>query len=154
MSELERRIFGDAGPLEPAPKSDRLHDNRAVALGGRMTWQYAWDLAAGGGGRDYVARALLARGLDPEAVKSLVVEVFAARRADFISRGRRFIVIGLLLLAGAALLAGFTVRAYSGPSYDQVRVGALAFRRATLPAVFGLGLFLWGLGLVRRGSRL
>ncbi|MCC6739954.1 MAG: hypothetical protein IT452_12975 [Planctomycetia bacterium] len=154
MGEFERKLFGEAGSLEPAPKSDGLHDNRAVSLGGRVTWQYAWDLAAGGGGRDYVARALLARGLDPDVVKSLVVEVYAARKADYRARGRRSMIVGALLLAGAVVLAVFTLRAYSGPEYDPVEVGALVFRRATLPAAIGLGFLLWGIGLVRRAAKL
>ena len=154
MGEIERKLFGQVGDLEPGPKSDGLHDNRAVALGGRMTWQYAWDLSGGSVGRDYVARALLARGLDPAVVKPLVVEVFEARRKDYERRGARFIAISAVLLVVAGLAVAGTIRWGNAVGLEDVEIASLVIRRAILPAAFGVGCGAWGWGLRRRATKM
>ena len=155
MNEFERNLIGPVNSdLEPKPKSDGLHVNSAVALGGRMTWQYAWDLSAGFAGRDYVARALLARGLPADAVKDLVVEVFAERKRDYYRRGNRYIAIAVALLLLSAGLAFFTVQQGRFQNVDPVDLAMAGVRRCVFPAIFGAGLAIWGVGLRRRAARL
>jgi hypothetical protein len=140
--------------LEPNPKSDSLHDNAAVGMGGRIAWQYAWDLVAGGAKRDYVMRALLARRVDPDTAKDLVLMVFEARKADYARRGRGFVWTSLPVLVIAVAVTALTKlqgERLGAPDFDTF---LCCVRRASLPAAAGLGLLLWGCGLLRRSARL
>ena len=115
------------------------HDSAALGKGGKLTLDYAVTLAGTGLSRDYVARALLARGVDPETTRELVETAFQA--AGKRARGRSAATMaggGLLVVAG--LICSYLVQRSSGGSYwSPVGVGFVAFG----VAAFALGWIAW-----------
>lgn len=127
--KLAEEALGQTGQ---APVS---HDSKALGPGGRVTLKYAIGLARTGVTRDYVARALLARGLDPETTREIVKEAFRVSERQG-SRMRVSAMAGgiCLIVAGIALCVGVG-RVSSGELWSPLGVALVTFGIAT----FALG---------------
>jgi hypothetical protein len=127
---LPQKLAQDA--LGQPGKNVLPHDHKALGKGGQLTLDYAVSLAGTGVSRDYVARALLARGVDPELTRDLVETAFQAAGKRARSRSAATMAGGGLLVLAGVLCSYLVARSSGGSYWSPVGVGFVTFGAAAL----------------------